>query len=301
MEFAVWPSFQRSWAETLDLARWAAGAGFAQFWYADHLMANTDDDRVDADDSLEGWTVLAAVAASVPGIRLTSMVSPVTIHHPVVLAKRAVTVDHLSGGRATLGLGAGWQVNEHRAYGFDLRPVGERVSHFAEAIEVIHRLLRDDHVSFEGRWYHLDGAPLRPRPIDLPLLVGTGSPRMMGIRARFADEWNTWGDPTQVAERTSVFVAAAERAGADPSRLRRSAQALVFLVDDPATASRLRESAPAGRSLVGGAGELVELLGRYVDLGVDCFAVPDFVLGDSPGERADTYARLHDEVLSAFR
>jgi alkanesulfonate monooxygenase SsuD/methylene tetrahydromethanopterin reductase-like flavin-dependent oxidoreductase (luciferase family) len=301
MEFAVWPSFQRSWEETLALARWAADTGWDQFWYADHFMANTDDDSIDDEDGLEGWTVLTAVGAAVPRIRLTSMVSPVTIHHPIVLAKRAVSLDHITGGRATLGIGAGWQVNEHRAYGFDLRAVGERVSHFAEAIEVMHHLLHQDRVTFDGRWYHLDDAPLRPRPIDLPLLVGTGSPRMMGITARWADEWNTWGDPQQVRERAELFVAAAEKVGRDPGTLRRSAQALVFLVDDADEAERVRADAPAGRSLVGGPSELVDRLGEYVDQGVDCFAVPDFVLGDTAAERADTYARLHAEVLSAFR
>jgi alkanesulfonate monooxygenase SsuD/methylene tetrahydromethanopterin reductase-like flavin-dependent oxidoreductase (luciferase family) len=291
MKFSVWPSYDRSWQETLSLARWAEAHGFDGFWYADHLMPFRPDGTPDPGDALECWTVLAAIGALVPRVRLVSMVSPVTIHHPVVLAKRATTVDHVSGGRAVLGLGAGWQVNEHAAYGFELPEPGPRVTRFAEALEVVHRLLRDDTVSFEGATYRLDGAPFSPKPVGpLPLLVGTGSPRMSRITARWADEWNTWGDPDEVGRRTDRFLAACEAVDRDPATVRRSAQAMVFL--DGAT-----DEVVPGRSLVGGPAELVEQLNRYVALGVDEFAIPDFTLGESPQERADSLARLHAEVI----
>ncbi|CAB4890135.1 unannotated protein [freshwater metagenome] len=237
-----------------------------------------------------------------PRIRLTSMVSPVTIHHPVVLAKRATTVDHVSGGRAVLGIGAGWQVNEHTAYGFELAPPGERVSRFAEAIEVIHRLLRQPRTDMAGRHYRLTDAPFEPKPLQttLPILVGTGSPRMLGLTARWADEWNTWGDPTQVAERTQLFMQACGAAGRDPSTIRRSAQALVFLTDSDAARDKLRPMAPPGRSLVGGPTELIDLIGRFVEQGVDEFAIPDFTLGATAEQRMHIIERLHAEVLSAF-
>ena len=171
------------------------------------------------------------------------------------------------------------------AYGFDLPAPGPRVSRFAEAIEVVHRLLHDDGpVSFGGQHYRLADAPFAPRSgtRPVPVLVGTGGPRMLRLTARWADEWNTWGDPDTVRQRTDAFMAACDREGRDPSTVRRSAQALLFLdggVDG--------ERPIAGRSLVGSAGELVELLQRYADQGVDEFALTDFNLGDSRSQRLD--------------
>jgi alkanesulfonate monooxygenase SsuD/methylene tetrahydromethanopterin reductase-like flavin-dependent oxidoreductase (luciferase family) len=291
VKFSVWPSYDRSWDETITLARWAEANGFDGYWYADHLMPYRADGTPDPGDALECWTVLAAVGALVPRLRLVSMVSPVTIHHPVLLAKRAITTSHVAGGRVVLGLGAGWQVNEHSAYGFDLPEPGPRVSRFAEAIEVIHGLVHDDAVTFHGTYYSLTDAPCSPKPVGaLPLLVGTGSPRMLRLTARWADEWNTWGDPDEVARRTDRFHAACEAVGRDPGTVRRSAQAMVHL-DGSA------EGALAGRSLVGNAEQLVALFTRYAELGVDEFAFPDDTLGDSPAERLDTLGRLHAEVM----
>ncbi|MDO8389980.1 MAG: LLM class flavin-dependent oxidoreductase [Actinomycetota bacterium] len=299
MQFSLWPSFDRSWDETLTLARFAEQHGYHSFWFADHLMPNRPDGTPDPGDTLECWTVLSAIAALVPRVRLVSMVSPVTIHHPVLLAKRATTVSHISGGRAVLGLGAGWQENEHAAYGFELPAPGPRVSRFAEAIEIVHRLLREESVSFAGQYYTLTDAPFAPKPVGaLPLLVGTGSPRMLRLTARFADEWNTWGDPTTVGQRTEAFLAACESVGRDPESLRRSSQALVFLVNTPAEREAHAPFAASGRALIGSADELVQLLGAYADLGVHEFAIPDFTLGATAAERADALAALHDQVFS---
>lgn len=299
MRISVWPSYDRTWQETLRVARFAEAHGYDGFWYADHLMPHRPDDAVHDGDALECWTVLSAIGAVVPRVRLVSMVSPVTIHHPVLLAKKAVTADHVSGGRAVLGMGAGWQVNEHTAYHFDLPAPGPRVSRFEEAIRLVRMLTSQERTTFHGSYFAVDDAPFAPKPVGaLPILVGTGSPRMLRITARHADEWNTWGDPTEVRRRTDLFLAACDAVGRDPSTVRRSAQALVFLttgdaLPDPSLAT-------PGRSLVGGAGRLTELLGDYRDLGVDEFAVPDFTLGASESERADTLAALHDGVLRHF-
>ncbi len=296
----MWPSFERSWDEVLDMARWAEGCGLHGLWFADHFMPQTDDNSAAAGATLECWTVLAAVGAVVPRLRLTSMVSPVTIHHPVVLAKRAVTVDQITGGRAVLGIGAGWQINEHAAYGFELPAAGERVSRFAEAIEVIHRLLHDQRATFNGKTYRLDNAPFDPKPHHLPILVGTGSPRMMRITARWADVWNTWGDPVQIAERTAQWLEACAAVDRDPATVRRCAQAMVFITDNDDTRDRLRARAPTGRSLVGGTAELIDMIGSYVDAGVDEFAIPDFTLGRTPEARREMMERLRSEVLAPF-
>jgi alkanesulfonate monooxygenase SsuD/methylene tetrahydromethanopterin reductase-like flavin-dependent oxidoreductase (luciferase family) len=290
VKFSVWPSNGHSWQETLALAQWASANDFDGYWYADHLMPNRPDGTPDPGDALECWSVLAAIGALVPRVRLVSMVSPVTIHHPVLLAKRATTVDHISGGRAVLGLGAGWQVNEHAAYGFDLPSPGPRVDRFAEAIEIVHRLVREPSVTHDGHYYHLAEAPLGPKPVgSLPLLVGTGSPRMLRLTARFADEWNTWGDPDLVRERTADFEAACAAVDRDPATVHRSCQALVIIGEGA--------HGMPGRTIAGGPQALVDQLNRYVELGVDEFAIPDFTLGATPAERADAFALLHAEVL----
>lgn len=286
MDFCIWPSNARSWDETLRLANWIDQQGLRGIWYADHFMPNTETEAPGEGPAYECWTALAAIGAVVPRITLTSMVSPVTIHHPVVLAKRAATVDHITGGRAVLGVGAGWQINEHLAYGFELPEPGERVSRFELAIERIHQLLHDDSVPFD------------PRPQSLPLLVGTGSPRMMRITARWADVWNAWGNPDVLAPLTEKFLQACGTVGRDPATVRRSAQALVFLTDSDSATAKLRERVPADRSIVGGANELVEILGQYAESGLDEFAIPDFTLGATPEQRWDTLQRIHSDVIA---
>ncbi|HRD99699.1 MAG TPA: LLM class flavin-dependent oxidoreductase [Ilumatobacteraceae bacterium] len=300
MKFSFWPSNAVAWDELIDLARYTEANGWHAFWFADHFMSQTADDTPGSDPALECWSVLAAIGAAVPRLRLTSMVSPVTIHHPVVLAKRAATIDHISGGRVVLGLGAGWQVNEHAAYGIDLRPVGERVTHFIESIEVIRHLFDDERADFAGRWYTLTDAPFEPKPLQrpLPLLVGTGGDRMMRATARYAQAWNTWGDPAAVAERTERFRAACDSVGTDFDSIHRSAQALVRVTDSDAETERLRAAMPAGRSLVGQPSELIDLLGQYADLGVDEFALPGFTLGATREQRRDNLARFHSDIAA---
>jgi alkanesulfonate monooxygenase SsuD/methylene tetrahydromethanopterin reductase-like flavin-dependent oxidoreductase (luciferase family) len=302
MQFSVWPSFARSWSEITDLARTAEAGRWHGLWFADHLMPNTEDGTPDDGDAHECWTVLAALASTTTRLRLGSLVSPVTLHHPVVLAKRAATTDHISGGRVVLGVGAGWQVNEHTTAGIALPPPGPRVTQFEEALEIITRCYREHRVTTSGATFRATDLPFQPKPVQapLPVMVGTGSPRMMRVTARWADEWNTWGHPEEVHRRTQLFLEACERVGRDPGTVRRSVQGLLFVTDDPARAAKLRERAPQDRALVGGRAEIVDVIGRYVEQGVDEFALPDFTLGDTPEERRDRYAWFHDEVMSEF-
>ena len=291
MKFSAWPTNDRTWDETLAVARWTESAGLYGFWYQDHLMPFRPDGTPDPGDALECFTVLTAVGALVPRVRLVSMVSPVTIHHPVLLAKRAIAADHVSGGRVVLGLGAGWQENEHRAYGFELAAPGPRVDRFEEAIQVVRSLRDHERTTFEGTYYSLHDTPCSPKAVgSLPLLVDTGSPRMLRLTARFAEEWNTWGDPAEAARRTDLFLAACDAVDRDPATVHRSAQALVFIGDTT-------PEFMTGRSIAGSDQQLIEQLNRYVELGVDEFAIPDWNFGESPAERAEHYAYLHANVL----
>lgn len=283
----MWPSFERSWDEVLALADWAQRTGWHGLWYADHLMPQTGDDSPSDGVALECWSVLAALAAPVPRLTFTSVVSPLTIHHPVVLAKRAATVQHISGGRAVLGLGAGWQVNEHDAYGIELPAPGERVRRFEDGLRTMRALL-----------HGTANAPFNPPGDGMPLMVGTGGERMMAVTARHADRWNTWGTPEEYRRRAGLFDPICEREGRDPATVSRCAQALIFLIDDPAQADKVRAKAAADRAIVGSTAQILDTLGGYIDAGLDELGIYDGTLGATPEQRRDTYARLHDEVLS---
>ncbi len=300
MQFALWPSYDRSWEETLTLARFAEQNGYQSFWYADHMMPDRADGTPDPGDALDCWTVLAGVAAAVPRVRLVSMVSPLTIHHPVVLAKRATTVDHISGGRAVLGLGAGWQVNEHACYGFELPGPGPRVSRFAEGIEIIHGLLREPSFTFAGSAFTITDGPFSPKPVQspLPILVGTKGPRMMRLTAVYAQEWNTWGAPELAGTRLADLRAACAAEGRDMATMRTSAQALVMLTHSQKELDDLADFAKAPNVIAGSAQQIQETIGGYVALGIDEFALPDFTLGDTPEARADKLAEIHQTVIA---
>jgi alkanesulfonate monooxygenase SsuD/methylene tetrahydromethanopterin reductase-like flavin-dependent oxidoreductase (luciferase family) len=300
MRFSVWPSFERPWTEVLDVAQRAEAAGWHGLWYADHFMTDTPDGAPSDAPVLECWAVPAGLAASVPRLRLGSLVSPTTVHHPAVLAKRACTVDHISDGRLVLGIGAGWQVNEHRAYGIELYPPGERVGRFVEAIEILRGLLDQERTTKAGDHFSVIDAPCQPKALQqpLPIMVGASGPRMLRATARFADEWNTWGDLPQAAQRSAVFEDACEAVGRDPDTMRRSVQAMLFVTEDQAATDKLRERVPAGRCLVGSVPEIVDAMGRYAAMGFDEFIVPDFNLGASAKARWEAFERIREGVVA---
>jgi len=248
----------------------------------------------------ECWSLLAALAAGVERLQLGSLVSPSTVHHPALLAKQATTIDEVSGGRLVLGIGAGWQVNEHRAYGYDLPPPKKRVDRFAEFIEILHGLLTQPRTTFSGRSFTMADAPCEPKGVQgpIPIMVGTGSPRMLRLTAQWAQVWNTWGTPERLRDRMEALDAACAKVGRDPGTIRRTAQALVFMVDDEAKAKTLRERAPADRSLIGTSAEIADRVGEYAAAGVDEFIVPDFSLGRTAEDRLESYDRFWSEIAS---
>lgn len=298
--FSVWPSPQRDWTELRDVAVWADRGDWHCVWFADHFMPNTEDGSVADGPVLECWSTIAAMAAVTERVRLGSLVSPTTVRHPAVLANVAATIDRVSNGRLTLGLGAGWQVNEHRAYGFDLLEPRSRVDRFEEAIRVVAGLLTGVRFDFAGEHFGIVDAPCDPPPVQdpLPLMVGTGGPRMLRITVRHAHEWNAWGTPETTAPLVERVDAACADEGRDPATLHRSVQALFFLVDDPATADRIRAVAPADRSVIGDASRIREAVQQYEAQGFDEIIVPDFVLGDTAEKRRAGYERFHEAVVA---
>jgi alkanesulfonate monooxygenase SsuD/methylene tetrahydromethanopterin reductase-like flavin-dependent oxidoreductase (luciferase family) len=298
VKFSIWPNPARSMAEVLDLGRLADDDGWHGVWYADHYMPNTGGEEVADGDVFECWAVLAGLAVATNRVRLGSLVSPTSVHHPALLANRAATIDHLSDGRLVLGLGAGWQINEHGAYGIELEPPGVRVGRFDEAIQIVRSLLADERTSFDGDHYSITDAPCDPKPIQspLPLLVGTSSPRMLRITARHADEWNTWGAPELAGANAGKFAEACGAVGVDVSSKWRSVQALVFMTDDQEVIEGVLAGEMADRSIAGPVDHIVEQLGAYADAGFDEFIVPDFTLGATAEERFDNLRRFSSEI-----
>jgi alkanesulfonate monooxygenase SsuD/methylene tetrahydromethanopterin reductase-like flavin-dependent oxidoreductase (luciferase family) len=291
MKFSLWPDLSHPPSEVLDLARHVDAEGWHGVWYADHYMPNTGDESFVPGDVYECWAMLPAIATVTSRVRVGSLVAPTSVHHPAVLANRAVTIDHLSNGRMVLGLGAGWQINEHKAYGIELEPPGDRVTRFDEAIQIVRALLSDARTTFHGSVYTVDNAPADPKPVQspLPLLVGTGSPRMLRITARHADEWNTWGAPPLARQRRDGLLAACEAVRRDQATVWSSVNALVELGAD---------AAPTGRpTLAGSAAEIVDLLGQYAELGFDEFILPDWNMGADPAQRLDQLDTIKSDVF----
>jgi probable F420-dependent oxidoreductase len=290
VKFSLWPRVSRPPADLLEEARAAEASGWYGVWLADHYMPDTGDTTPARGDTYECWALLPALAAVTERVRIGTLVSPTSVHHPALLAKRAVTIDRLSGGRMVLGLGAGWQINEHHAYGIALEPPGKRVSRFEEAIGIVRSMLTEDSTTFHGEFYDITDAPCDPKPVQspLPLLVGTRGPRMQRIAARHASEWNAWG-LEDLAGRRQGLLEACERAGRDPATMRTSVNALVDLGG---------RNPSSGRAVVSGtAQQVTDQLGRYADLGFDEFILPDWNLGDGYAQLSDNLARIKTEVF----
>ena len=302
MRFSVWPAPGRPVDEILDLARLTDDLGWFSFWFADHYMGNSGSTELVEGDSHEAWSILPAIAAVTSKIRLGPLVAPTSVHHPALLANRAATIDHLSNGRFTLGLGAGWQINEHHAYGIDLEAPGARVSRFEESIQIVRSLLDNEHTDFAGDFYNFTNAPCDPKPVQakLPILVGTGSPRMCRITARHAQEWNTWGAPEMASGRRETYTAACEAVDVDPSSLHTSVQAMFFLTDDADKVAKIKAGDTGERSIAGSVAQITDEIAKFAELGFDEIIVPDFTLGATRQERFDAYEQFTAEVVPAF-
>jgi F420-dependent oxidoreductase-like protein len=275
MRLSIWPGAGQRYPDVLDAARHAADTGWDGVYIADHFMPNAGPGRKTDDPVLECGSLLAAIGAVVPGVQIGSLVYGNTYRHPAVLANMAATVDQITGGRFTLGVGAGWQVNEHDQYGIELPPVKQRLDRFVEALQVLHGLLRQPTTTVDGEYYHLTDAVCEPKPVQdpLPILIGgSGERRMLRIVAQYADMWNTWGRPDLIAHKSAVLDEHCAEIGRDPKAIARTAQALT-VVDGP-----VPEGLPM--PVIGGSREqLADTVAEYRGIGLDELIVPDGLLG----------------------
>jgi probable F420-dependent oxidoreductase len=225
------------WPEVAAMARAAEESGFESVWLGDHLLYRGDgrEER----GPWEGWTQLAAIAAVTSRVRLGPLVACASFHPPGLIAKMAASVDEISGGRFVLGLGAGWNETEYRAFGL---PYDHRVSRFEEAFSIIRRLVAGERVQTAGRYWSAEDLVLLPPPARrIPLMIGSNGPRMLSIALPHVDWWNTWYDRygntvEGFAELNAFLSAQAEQAGRDPAEVQRSTAVLVEL--DPEAVKR---------------------------------------------------------------
>jgi F420-dependent oxidoreductase-like protein len=288
-----------TWDRWTALARACEELGFTGLFRSDHYLSF---DHPNERGALDAWTTLAALASITERIRLGTLVSPVTFRHPAQVAKSLVTVDHASGGRVELGLGAGWFEREHRAYGFAFPDPAERMAMLGEQLEIVHRLWDVDEatVSFEGRHYRLEECPGLPKPVQRPhppLIMGGGAgPRSAALAARWADEYDVFSvAPQEAAERRARISAACEAIDRDPNEVRFSVMTTILVGADRRELER-RAAAMMGddedddpdsfldrmraTKLVGTPEEVLERVGEYAAAGVRRIYLQDLLHDD---------------------
>lgn len=287
-----------SWDGVRRVAQSAESVGFDSVWVSDHLFLDFGKygGAEEPQGSLECWATLSALAAATSRVRLGSLVLCNDFRNPGLLAKMAATLDVLAAGRVDVGMGAGWYEPEYVAAGMSFDPPGVRIERLGEAAEIVGRLLDGEELDFDGDHYTMKGATCRPRPVQEPrppVWIGGKGDRLLKVVARTADGWNfSWmGGTESYAARAQAADRACEEHGRDPATLRRSVGAYVLVGRDDADArrrfERLAERSPrdvfrpfedAGavsfesykkQRIAGTTGEVVDRLGRLVDLGVE--------------------------------
>lgn len=311
MRFAIMVEPQQgvTYDDQLAVARLAEELGFEAFFRSDHYANFPGDAEGPATDA---WTVLAGLARDTHRIGLGTLVSPVTFRHPGNFVKVVTTVDHMSGGRIEIGVGAGWNDADHHPLGLPFPPIAERADLLEDELAILHGLLAaDDGWSYEGRHLTLTGGRLRPRGVEVAgrpvehgrvrpriLTGGDGSPRGLRIAARWADEFNlSSSSPERTAEKMAALDEACTAIGRDPKTLTRSAMVGTMMAADEAGLARRRDAMLstfalppsqaddwlAGRRkrwIVGTPDEARAMVRRYAEAGVERVMVQDFLPWD---------------------
>ena len=272
-----------SWDDWLALARACEEHGLEGLFRSDHYQSVFD---LSGRGSLDAWATLAALAAATERIRLGTMVSPATFRRPSVLSRMVATVDHISGGRVELGLGAGWNQAEHDAHGFPFPGLDERMELLEEQLEIVHRQWTEEEFSFQGRHYRLERCRAEPKPLQRPrppIVMGGGAgPRVAGLAARWADEYNTpFASVEQCRERRAAIAEACEREGREPIPFSLMAACCVGRDEGEALERAKRRLERSGRDddpsvlleqdnvLVGTVDRVIARLREYAEAGVE--------------------------------
>lgn len=256
------------WREVREIASTAEETGFDSIWVGDHLLFR--DPLTGVRGPLEAWSTLAALGEATERVLIGPLVAATSFHNPAMIAKKAATVDDISGGRLVLGLGAGWNRVEYEAFGF---PFDSRVSRFEEAFVVVSTLIREGSIDFQGRFYTNLQMELLPRArADMPLLIGSNGPRMLRIAAPHVDLWNSWytgfdNRPEGVAPLMETVDDACREVGRDPGEIERTVAVLVRLSRGKGRIAGSSER-PDVEPITGSPQEMAESLARFGAMGI---------------------------------
>jgi len=208
-----------SWEQLLETWQWADETGWDSAWGFDHFFSLSDGEM---GQTLEGWTMLAALAMATSNVQIGLLVTGNTHRNPAVLAKQSATVDVISGGRLIFGIGAAWNEREHNAHGIEFPSPRERVDRFGEAMELMRLLETQGRTTFNGQYYQLVDAPFEPKPVHghIPILVGSTGKRMLSHVARYADQWDGGGTPEEYLAVGEQLKERCREVGRDPGEIR---------------------------------------------------------------------------------
>jgi alkanesulfonate monooxygenase SsuD/methylene tetrahydromethanopterin reductase-like flavin-dependent oxidoreductase (luciferase family) len=223
----------REWSELKEWFQAADSWGLETAWVFDHMIPLSDPRT---GPNLDGWTLLAGLAEATENVEIGPMVTGITYRNPALLLKIITTVDHISNGRALMGIGAAWFEGEHEMFGFEFPRAGDRVTMLREALEAYQMLQSQDTTTYEGKFVRLRDAIFEPKPVrnPIPVVIGGSGDRMLRIIGKFADQWdNNFGNDDEYRERARKVDEAARKAGRDPSEIRRSTTLAAALLDDP--------------------------------------------------------------------
>jgi F420-dependent oxidoreductase-like protein len=312
IRFGLQVAQQQTTVEELkEVWKEAEALGFDTLWTNDHLLPSVGPrDGV----NLEAWTLLAAMATVTSRVQIGAMVSSNTFRHPVVLAKMATTVDHLSNGRLMLGIGTGYLESEHQAYGITLPTIKERAERLEEALQVITKLwTAEPTVSFKGQYYTLVDAPFVPKPLQRPhppiMIGGIGEKRTLPLVARYAQMWNIGNlAPDQVAAKNKVLEDACHKIGRNCAEIERSYLTPLYIKADPSEAQSLLETLAKLRNitveearksiLAGDPAAIRQQMQVFIDAGITHFIINLRRPGLYDREGVRLFAK---EVMPAFR
>ena len=280
-EFGIQTIQTWTWQEMHERWSWFEELGWDSLWLPDHFVPSANP----SGPMFEAWTLLAALATHTTRARLGVLVSSNTFRHPALLAKQAVTIDHVSNGRLELGIGAGWFVGEHEMFGLEFPETRRLVEQYAEAVDLLDRYLSNDQTTFDGEYYHLKDAWNRPAPVQksrMPLMLGAHGPKMIDIAAQYADSWNSRGTPDEMRERNERMDEACARHDRDPGSIKRS---MLYVV------AQMPEEQPWDSR-----DAFEDYVGRFSEAGVR-----EFLFQPPPPERLDIVERIATDILPRLR
>ncbi len=280
--------------------------GYDSLWNFDHFYPILSDPN---GPCLEGWTTLAAMAQVTKNARIGALVNGNTYRHPSLTAKTAATVDHISGGRLNLGIGAGWFEEEHRSLGFEFKSVGGRLRALEESLQIITGMLAGDRVTLDGKHYQVSDAHCVPAPIQkkVPIMIGgEGRKVLLRLVAQYADMWNAFGSPEHMKELIDVISEHGDRVGRDTDEIEKTAMLMLCYTDDVAVQDAVAELLGAAYQVpaetakdmmfCGGKDACIERAHKYRELGVTHI----IFMTTAPFAR-DMIQGFAEDVIPAFR